>query len=156
MKQCYTFDEDQIPWLEFGMSEDSDERKTLFACAREGDEAARLALIDWYEERGIEHKKDARQTYVRISKREARKRFASGRPVVMCPCKLRPGGPWRSDMTIDGKRWIEDSEWRHRYWPTTETLEEFAFARAVSEFVRYNCTDNETGRYPHFYVIRES
>jgi len=37
---------------------------------------------------------------VKISKAEARRRFDQDLPVILCPCKLRPGGPFSSDVTI--------------------------------------------------------
>lgn len=37
---------------------------------------------------------------VKISKREARKRFDQDLHVILCPCKLRPGGPFSPEVTI--------------------------------------------------------
>lgn len=67
----------------------------------------------------------------RITKQEARRAYSIGLPVVLCPCKMRPGFPFAAHSTIyrDGR----DFDTRYNEW------------------AYYNAS-NETGRYAHYYV----
>ena len=38
--------------------------------------------------------------FKRITKREARQRFADGKPFFLCPVNLRPGFPWSPHSTV--------------------------------------------------------
>jgi hypothetical protein len=98
-------------------------------------------------------------SFVRISKREAQKRFNAGTmPVYLCPCKLRPGFPWNVACLIFGKEYLEDAE---RYAPRPDgtdgsilwkgTLEKTAWDLLYNNWAYYNAT-YETGYYAHYYV----
>ena len=76
--------------------------------------------------------------YRRISKAKARKLWGTGPTISLCPVKLRPGGPWQSDI---------------RYF--VEEQREREFDRLVNSFVWYNCQHNETGYYPAFYLVTQ-
>jgi hypothetical protein len=71
--------------------------------------------------------------YKRITKRTAERLYNAGRPVLFCPVKLIPGGPWGIGCTITR----QDGE---------------TFAQAVNAFEYYNCCYNETGYYTAFYI----
>lgn len=85
-------------------------------------------------------------TYVRISKRQARKLHATGANVHACPRKLRPGGPFASSMAI----------------PSAERIREGAFVPEgedpfdywIKWFNHYNASW-EAGYYPAFYIERQ-
>lgn len=75
------------------------------------------------------------ETYRRITKREAIKRFNDKLPIVLCPCKLRPGFPWRPDVTIYGKDY---ATWDQMY----------------NNWAYYN-TSYEAGYYAHYYIVTD-
>ena len=75
-------------------------------------------------------------TWERVDKRTARKAFYAGDIVRACACNIRPDGPM-------GAGWFKlsnDGNARE----TFEAYENMLYA--------YNCNDNETGRYPAYYV----
>lgn len=78
---------------------------------------------------------DGDTRHVRVTRREARKIFNQGAPVVFCPSKLYPFGGFRPSCMVQNS----DA------WPD--------FDCAVRNFEWYNCT-HETGYYPAFYVAR--
>lgn len=73
--------------------------------------------------------------FIHITKAAARKLWAAGKPITLCPSKLRPGGPFASDMTV---------------FPDDRT-----FDQVDNEFTYYNCSW-EAGYYPRFYIRRSS
>jgi hypothetical protein len=80
----------------------------------------------------------------RISTAAAKRFFAQGLPVVLCPCKCvpAPGHPFVQHVTVSSadwrKPWIEDP-WRSM----------------LNEWKHYNAS-YEMGYYPHFYVEEAS
>lgn len=69
----------------------------------------------------------------RISKAQARRIFtADATPVYACPCKLRPGDPWRPEVMLP-----------------TDTGSTFDQLAAAATY--YNCNP-AAGRYLAFYV----
>lgn len=74
--------------------------------------------------------------WVRIDRRTARKLYKT-QPTRLhfCPVNLNPESPWGL-----------------LYWPGNNEL---PFDSLVNEYTAYNCTGNETGRYPAFYVSRQ-
>ena len=72
----------------------------------------------------------------RISKRKARKLWGTCK-IHLCPCNLRPGGPWCPDMPV---------------FP--EEQRERDFYKYVRTFEWYNCTGRETGTYTAFYICK--
>ena len=84
--------------------------------------------------------------YTRISKREAEKRFASGEPILICPCKMRPNDEHWGGSYITDLKHERDVLCLHDEAPA-----EFLFENIVGAFTYYNCQYNETGKYPAFY-----
>lgn len=74
--------------------------------------------------------------YARITKRQARKRYATGKTFYMCPVNLRPGKPWNPERRIDA----------------LDMAEPYPFDSIVENFEYFNCTNTETGFYPAYYV----
>jgi len=70
--------------------------------------------------------------YKRISKRTAAKLYEIGQPVLFCPVKLRPGGPWDIGCIVTKK-------------------EDRTFQQEVNAFEYYNCS-SATGYYTAFYI----
>lgn len=70
--------------------------------------------------------------FVRISKCEAKRRYNAGEIIRICACNMSPVNMWS---------WYYDCG--------LETGEEFE--TVVNAFQYYNC-NNETGRYPAYYV----
>lgn len=76
--------------------------------------------------------------FVRVSKREAERRYNAGETVRFCACKLSPVNIW--GCFCDCKR--------EAFSPVARNRE---FETVVNAFRFYNC-NGETGRYPAFYV----
>jgi hypothetical protein len=91
----------------------------------------------------------------RISKAEAKKRFANGLTVVFCPCKMRPGGAWAVHSTIFGENLAERLERAERHKDNPQiwkgTAVETAWDILYREWAHYNAS-SETGRDAHYYV----
>ena len=66
-----------------------------------------------------------------INKTTARKLYKEGKPFIIVPCNMRPDSMFAIKMKPG---WM----WRN-------------FDNFYNEFCFYNC-NNETGRYPRFYV----
>lgn len=81
--------------------------------------------------------KDGERVYIRVSKTKARQTWDAGKPIILCPVKLWPFGGFRPSIMVQACQ----------EWPD--------FDYAVRNFEWYNCT-NETGRYPAYYVERDS
>ncbi len=94
--------------------------------------------------------------FIRITKAEARKLFAQGDKVIyLCPCKMRPGFPFNMALGVTGKEYLENAERNKEgsdLWKGT--LEETAWDLMYNNWYFYNCLDNETGYYAHYYVER--
>ena len=82
----------------------------------------------------------------RITKSTARKMFAAGEVFLICPRKLRPGGPFNSASRIHGKEWQEAGAG----WRGPETPAE-TWVRMYNEWAYYN-TSYEVGYYAHYYI----
>lgn len=82
--------------------------------------------------------------YIRISMRNAEKRFENGETIFLCPFKLRPGEYWYPETAIakngfplcDGRVYKANSS---------------VFREAVDEFTHYNC-NYSVGEYPAYYI----
>lgn len=72
------------------------------------------------------------KTWGRITKKQARVAYDSGKTVVLCPAKMRPFTPWHLESYIDNG--AADM-----------------FDTAVNRYEYYNC-HGEAGRYTAFYV----
>lgn len=95
----------------------------------------------------------------RISKRHAKKLFADGTScIIVCPCKMKPEGPFSPGCLLSGKDYLENAEW---YSPEKGresgiwkgTLEETAWHLMYNNWLYYN-SSWETGYYAHYYVER--
>jgi hypothetical protein len=72
------------------------------------------------------------------SSHRARTLWESGaKNVAICPCKLRPGRPFRCDMILGQ---TGDDKAR-------------GFKRIVADFEYYNCTTKDAGYYAAFYLV---
>jgi hypothetical protein len=89
---------------------------------------------------------------VRITKREAKKRFAQDLPVILCPCKLRAGPPWHPQCEVRGGEYLLRAE-SYRDHPDLwdGTLEETAWSLMYHNWKFHN-TSCEMGYYAHYYV----
>lgn len=89
----------------------------------------------------------------RITIFEARKRFAAGKPVALCPHKMWPEGPFSPAAWVDAKEWLVKAE-RYRadkaMWDGT--LEGTAWKLMYANWKWANSLSHETGYYPWFYV----
>lgn len=99
-------------------------------------------------------------SFRRITKREARRRFAKGLPFALCPCKMMPGGPWAIHSTVypdDIAEYKEKATW---YAPDgispsdtlwEGTVDATAWDLLYNNWAFYN-TSWETGYYAAYYV----
>jgi hypothetical protein len=86
----------------------------------------------------------------RITKREAQKRFAAGNlHVILCPCKMCPGGRWRTDVTVWGAEYIDREKSFHG--ADDRTAPSMAWKTMYASWLWFNAT-YETGYYAHYYV----
>jgi hypothetical protein len=102
----------------------------------------------------------AKETLRRITKAEARRRFAAGQPFLLCPCKLTPGLPF--DVSYRVGPYLA-GEWRQRAaWyaprpgePTsplwTGDIDSTAWALMYDNWASSN-TSWEAGYYAHYYI----
>lgn len=91
----------------------------------------------------------------RITKRQARKRFAAGEVIILCPNKMRPEGPFSMASIILPKEWLEAAE-RYDGHPTLwkGTVPKTAWDMMYKQWAYYNA-NNECGYYPHYYEDSE-
>ena len=75
--------------------------------------------------------------YKRISKQKAKKLYMEGHSIIIAPCKMRLFTEWCGWHLISKK---DESD-----------HPEADFRITYNSFIYYNC-NNETGRYPSFYV----
>lgn len=87
-------------------------------------------------------------TLYRISKAEAKKRFVSGKHIIMLPCKANPRSPWYEHLYHDR---LANHDWIIKDDPVSC---ENGFKARVDSFIYYCCQYAETGLYPAFYVDR--
>ena len=71
--------------------------------------------------------------FIRISKKNAERRYNEGEVIYLCPHKLRPGYPWHPESAITKTDFSE--EVLSQYF-VTNTRE---FEKLVSDFTHYNC-----------------
>lgn len=90
--------------------------------------------------------------WLRITKRQAAKRFISGDVIHLCPCKMAPGGPWSPVCAIEGKPYLEKAE-TYRGHPDLwkGTLGETAWSLMYNIWEYHNASW-ETGYYAHYYI----
>jgi hypothetical protein len=93
----------------------------------------------------------------RITIHEAKRRFIAGLPVVLCPCKCYPGGPFAVHMTIFPEKWIDNQRFWHEqgvHPAHYAYLALEAWDTMYVEWSNYNAC-HETGNYAHYYVESE-
>jgi hypothetical protein len=96
-------------------------------------------------------------TIERVSKARARQIWESGGEVSLCPAKLSPvvfEGAFRmaTSKASAGEKCVRiepDSKTNFEYHHVPRTFDD-----VVSSFTLWNCTSNETGNYPAFYVVK--
>lgn len=93
---------------------------------------------------------------VRITKQEARKLFAQGKAIYLCPCKMRPEGPFSvATLVNSGKDWLERAD--RMMGSDIERKEsirwDLAWDLMYKNWEYYNA-NNECGRYAHYYIDR--
>lgn len=100
--------------------------------------------------------------FMRISKQAAITRFKDGKNIILCPCKVIPGGPFARHVTIYGDRLDERMpEWKFPL-PVNQGPLQMAlhFAESfpqvwqdmINDWSYYNAS-NEEGTYPAFYIL---
>lgn len=77
------------------------------------------------------------RTYTRINRTKAKAAYNSGKPVIACPCNLRPGWPWHPEATLD----------RNTCGLDFDVIE--------NTFRFYNIRNAETGKYISWYIEKE-
>ena len=90
---------------------------------------------------------------IRITKRQAQKRFADGKPAYLCPCKLHPFPPFSSACLIMSTEWKERAAYyadNHNPHLWKGSIDQTAWALMYSSWAFYNAT-YETGYYAHYY-----
>jgi hypothetical protein len=89
----------------------------------------------------------------RITKRDAFKRFTTGKPFYMCPCKLHPFPPFSpASLILNGQEWMERAE-RYRDHPELwkGTIEQTAWDLLYNAWAFSNA-NYECGYYAHYYI----
>lgn len=92
---------------------------------------------------------DGATTYIRISKREASKRWSNDELFYIIAHKMRPGMPFSMGMMIDPKHIKAERRLTPTY-PTVDSL----FDATITEFCWYNANSHETGTYAAFYLMK--
>lgn len=89
---------------------------------------------------------------IRITKRQAQARFNQGKPIILCPCKFYPGGPFSMGWTCYPKEYLEKAEWyRNDGTLWKGSIELTAWDLMFNNWAFYNAS-YETGYYPHYYI----
>ncbi|HEY6565143.1 MAG TPA: hypothetical protein VIY86_11635 [Pirellulaceae bacterium] len=90
--------------------------------------------------------------FKRITKAAARKLFNAGKPIYLCPHKMRPGFPWNMAALIFSKGWLEKATVYEKHpdlWKGS--VEETAWDLMYNNWMFYN-SNYEMGYYPAYYV----
>lgn len=84
--------------------------------------------------------------YIRITKKEAARRYNAGEVIRLTACKLSPVSPWGcySDAQKDHNATVSGDGFN------TTIARNREFETVVNAFTYYNCT-NEMGRYPAYW-----
>lgn len=85
--------------------------------------------------------------YIRITKREAARRYTAGETVRICPVNISPVNVWGFYADANNRDYTEVSTDGFN----TTIARNRAFETVVNAYTFYNC-NAETGRYPAFYV----
>ena len=89
----------------------------------------------------------------RITKQKAQKLFAEGKPIILCPNKLRAGGPWHPECTVTLEHYLPMVQY---YQETNSTLWKGTPAATAWELMYNNWnfynTGNGMGDYAHYYI----
>lgn len=88
------------------------------------------------------------RTYTQVSKAKARKAYNVGQPVALVPSNLNPISPFVGFFVIADSDFDGDNLTYSVPKEERETFDE----RALN-FAWYNCTCNETGKYPNYFLI---
>jgi len=90
--------------------------------------------------------------WLKITKQQARKRFAHGDLIHLCPCKMAPGGVLSLTCLIESQDYLEKAK-TYRSHPDLwkGTVEETAWSLMYNIWEYHNASW-ETGYYPHYYI----
>lgn len=92
-------------------------------------------------------------TFTRITKAQARKRFAKNEAIYLCPNNMRPGTPFNMACLIYGKEYLEKAEgYRNHPDLWKGTLEKTAWDLMYNNWAFYNVDGGEMGTHAHYYV----
>ena len=91
-------------------------------------------------------------SFKRVSKREAKRLWLTGKPIWLCPHKMHPQGPFSQAALFTSKEWIERAS-LYKTHPTLwkGSVEETAWHLMQNHWKFYNAS-YETGYYPAYYV----
>lgn len=82
--------------------------------------------------------------YIRISKKNAERRYENGEIIYLCPFKLRPGEPWHPECAITKESYSDGDV---QYFMSYSKI----FEDVVREYTFYNC-NYCAGKYPAYYI----
>ena len=89
----------------------------------------------------------------RITKHQAKKLFAEGKEIILCPAKLMAGGMWHPECTVTLDRYVEDAR-RYESYPSQlwkGDIASTAWDLMYNSWAFYN-TCYEAGYYAHYYI----
>lgn len=88
----------------------------------------------------------------RITQRQAKKLFADGEMIVLCPCKCHPYPPFSMGVQINSKEYLERAEdYRGNGKLWKGDIESTAWSLMYNNWRYYNAS-YETGYYAHYYI----
>ena len=83
--------------------------------------------------------------FIRISKKNAERRYNNGEVIYLCPHALRPGYPWHPEVAVTKTDLSQDCGAQYFVSNTAE------FEKLVDDYKRYNC-NYSAGLYPAYYI----
>jgi hypothetical protein len=95
--------------------------------------------------------------YRRITKRDARRRFAANEPILLIGCKFYPSTPFNQAVCVYGAEYLERAkQYRNDSFSGLwkGSVENTAWDLMYNNWAYYN-TSYETGYYAHYYVEEE-
>lgn len=91
--------------------------------------------------------------YKRITIHVAKRLFAAGHAIYLCPCNLSPDGPWSCAALIYSKEYnIKAEMYKDNPKMWKGTVDKTAWSLMYSNWEWSNSLCAETGYYAHYYV----
>lgn len=85
-------------------------------------------------------------TFARVRKNTARRAYAVGLSVVVCPVNLRPFTPWHTEFIINKRD-------REQFISSLDVdAAKNDFNNLINSIEYYNCKNAETGKYCAYYL----